>query len=189
MKGTRTRSKATKQDDKKQEKEIDVAPIRERSRDKEITHEKNIEQEFKITLKSGVKNLIDHFVDTEIKKKYNKNDYHSNFKKLKNESIYNFSFKDKKTVDDLIEKILNSEIFLNSDMTAWVNDEELKIPNQPVKTFEENILKFNSLEVPTKEISVMNIPDKMNNDKLNEIFFIYGDISKIEFNREQVRIK
>jgi hypothetical protein len=39
-----------------------------------------------------------------------------------------------------------------------------------------------------REITVENIPEKLTNEKIYEIFFIFGDISKIEFLREQVKI-
>jgi hypothetical protein len=201
MKGTRSKTKGQQNLD---EPKIEVLEkIRERSRDKEekvdnsLSQEKNkiLSEEFKITLKSQTKTLLENFVDQEIKKNYNKNDYHSNFRKVKNEFTFNITFNNRKFADELLEKIKRSENFLKSEIKVWFNDEEVELKtinqNQEISntpSFEEKNLKFNSLEFPTKEISITNVPDKMNTDKIYEIFFIYGDISKIEFNKEQVRI-
>lgn len=203
MKGTRSKNKAQQNSD---ETKIDIVEkVRQRSRDKEckldklnnshISKEKNIpSEEFKITLKSPTKTLLEHFVDQEIKKYYNKNDYQSNLRKIKNEFTFNIIFNNKKLSDELLEKIKSSENFIKSDFKLWLNDEEIKISinnqNQQesyIPCFEEKNLKFNSLELPTREISITNIPDKMNTDKIYDIFFIYGDISKIEFDKEEVR--
>jgi hypothetical protein len=40
----------------------------------------------------------------------------------------------------------------------------------------------------TRELCIENIPNTLSNDKIREIFFIYGDISKFEFLREEVRL-
>jgi hypothetical protein len=201
MKGTRSKNKGQQNLD---EPKIEVLEkIRERSRDKEEkldnsqSQEKNkiLSEEFKITLKSQTKTLLENVVDQEIKKNYNKNDYHSNFRKVKNEFTFNITFNNRKFADELLEKIKRSENFLKSEIKVWFNDEQVELTtinqNQEISntpSFEEKNLKFNSLEFPTKEISITNVPDKMNTDKIYEIFFIYGDISKIEFNKEQVRI-
>jgi hypothetical protein len=40
-----------------------------------------------------------------------------------------------------------------------------------------------------RELCVKNISEKFPQDKLYEIFFIYGDISNIEFIRKEVKLR
>ena len=81
-------------------------------------------------------------------------------------------------------------------MQIFLDDKEIEVNPKTIE--EENKDSSNQIgtnivenlnHIPNvKEITVENIPEKLTNEKLYEIFFIFGDISKIEFIKEMVRI-
>jgi hypothetical protein len=70
-----------------------------------------------------------------------------------------------------------------------LNDEEIlyKEPPQEINIVEKSHTQSIDVKENIREICIGNIPKNLSNDKLYEIFFIFGDISKIEYVREQVR--
>lgn len=79
-------------------------------------------------------------------------------------------------------------------MDVFLNDKAVEVEVKPDENENFNVQDINNIQseetqiVNVREIIVENIPEKLTNDKLYEIFFIFGDISKIEFIKKEVRI-
>jgi len=65
-----------------------------------------------------------------------------------------------------------------------VNNEEIANTNED-SSQHENIIN-NEISFNVREITVENIPTSLTNEKLYELFFIFGDISKIQILKQEV---
>ena len=64
-----------------------------------------------------------------------------------------------------------------------MNNEEIANTNED--SSHENIIN-NEISFNVREITVENIPTSLANEKLYELFFIFGDISKIQNLKQEV---
>jgi len=97
--------------------------------------------------------------------------------------------------------ITSSELIIKGEIKVFLNDEEFKISEEKetnnnheskdmVQTQElkEDVISPTApLINESRELIVENIPANLSNEKIYEIFFIYGDISKLEIKRKEVR--
>ncbi len=116
---------------------------------------------------------------------------------MKNDYTYTFFVKDRNICDEILRKSTQNDLFKNEEMKVFLNDEEIQMEKendlhtieQVEQTGPDKLMNSGIDQTISniREITVGNISDKLKNEKIYEIFFIYGDISKIEFNKKEVR--
>lgn len=92
-------------------------------------------------------------------------------------------FKDKKDI-----KIFKDKTEINRNDFEIVKKEEINNA-QNIKAIEDNasnLIKENEKAEVNNQITIENVPDSLDKEKIFDIFFIYGDILEILLKKEEV---
>lgn len=97
-------------------------------------------------------------------------------------------FRDKKEI-----KIFKNNKEINQSETEDLKKAKEKKEETKNKNANENLSKLqnniNISELLSNQITIENLPESLDKDKIFEIFFIYGDILEIILKKEEVKSK
>jgi hypothetical protein len=84
--------------------------------------------------------------------------------------------------------IIFSDALKKKEIKLFVNNKEVINESTDQLNIISDINDSDNISYNVREISVENIPTSLTNEKLYEIFFIYGDITKIQILKQEVNI-